>query len=410
MVEVIAAPTPPQSFPAPGTLTGSQILLMSVLCALSAGSLYYSQVMVDASARSFGVASSSTAWLSGLSHAGYVLGLIFLVPLGDRFEKRSVIAALGISSGCALLLAALAPTFQLALLAAALIGVFATTASLSLPMAAALSEPERRGRVIGQLMLGLLSGIVFSRLLAGIVTEALGWRAMYLLASACQFLIIILMIRLLPLAGATTRDPYLKLLSSLLSLYGSEPELRTAAWRGAMLFAAFSAFWATFSLHIMAGTPGWGAITPGLFGIAGAVGALIAPFAGRLADKRGPHSTFTYALYCSLLGLALLFAFKNNVIGQAIGIVILDVGVQMAMVSNQTIIYGLQPAARTRINSVYMIIYFAGGALGASTALFMWHQSGWTGVLTACYCFALAGGLVHWMGTRRRQHLAARAP
>lgn len=375
---------------------------MAVLCALSAASLYYSQVMVEALAHSFGVASSATAWQSGLSQAGYVLGLIFLVPLGDRFEKRRVIATLALLSGCALLLAALATSFPVALLAAALIGLFATTASLSIPMAASLAAPTRRGRVIGQLMLGLLSGIVLSRLIAGIVTETLGWRAMYGLAGVCQFLTVFLFVRLMPVAAATTKERYDRLLVSLYALYRSELELRTAAWRGALLFAAFSAFWATFSLHILAGTPSWGAITPGLFGIAGGIGALVAPVAGRLADERGPHTTFLYGLYCSLAGLVLLLSFDASLAGQAVGIVVLDVGVQMAMVSNQTLIYALQPAARTRINGVYMIVYFAGGTLGAGAALILWQRIGWTGVLAACCGLALASGLVHWL-TRKRQ-------
>lgn len=383
---------------------------MSVLCALSAASIYYSQVMIEAFAKSFGVSSSLTAWLSGFSHAGYVLGLIFLVPLGDRFEKRGVVATLGTLSGCALLLAAIATTLPLALFAAAMIGVFATTASLTIPMAASLTEPQGRGHVIGQLMLGLLSGIVFSRLVAGIVTEAIGWRAMYILAGACQFFTIFLFIRLIPLARATTNDAYFKLLSSLYALYRHEPELRTVAWRGALLFAAFSAFWATFSLHILAGTPSFGAIAPGLFGIAGGVGALIAPIAGRLADERGPHSTFVYGLCYSLVGLIVLFICRDSLIGQAGGIVVLDIGVQTAMVANQTIIYGLQPAARTRINSIYMIIYFGGGALGAGTALFLWQRLGWTGVLTSCCFFALASSLVHKVAKKQPQRVALRDP
>ena len=410
MTEITSTSDHPQTTSAHISLTRSQVALMSVLCALSAGSIYYSQVMVEAFAQSFDISSSSTAWLSGLSHLGYVLGLVFLVPLGDRFEKRGVIATLGILSGCALLLAAMATTFPLALLAATMIGVFATTASLTIPMAASLTEPSRRGQVVGQLMLGLLSGIVFSRLIAGVVTEAIGWRAMYILASICQFFIIFLFIRLLPLARATTKDAYYKLLSSLYALYRGEPELRTVAWRGALLFAAFSAFWATFSLHILAGQPSVGAIAPGLFGIAGGIGALVAPIAGRIADERGPHSTFAYGLYCSLVGLALLSAYNVSLIGQAAGIIVLDIGVQTAMVANQTIIYGLQPAARTRINSIYMIIYFGGGALGAGTALFLWQRLGWTGVLTACCCFALASGLVHMVTTKRHRHLILRDP
>lgn len=376
---------------------------MSVLCALSAGSIYYSQVMVDALASSFRVAPSSTAWMSSFSQAGYVAGLALLVPLGDRFEKRGLIALVATLGGCALLLAAVTTALPIGFLAATLIGVFATVASLTIPMAASLTEPAKRGQVIGWLMLGLLGGIVASRLVSGIVTEVLGWRTMFAIAACGQFMIALLILRYLPQAPATTTQAYRQLLSSLLFLYRSEPALRLAGWRGALLFAAFSGFWATFSLHVLAARPAWGAIVPGLFGIAGIVGAFVAPAAGRLADTRGPNRVFGYALFCAFAALLVLIEFQSSMVGQAVGIVALDVGVQTAMVCNQTVIYALQPAARTRINSVYMIIYFAGGTLGAGAALALWGRVGWPGVLIACCIFTAGSGAVHTIASRRAQ-------
>jgi predicted MFS family arabinose efflux permease len=378
-----------------GGLGHGQIGLMAGLCALSAGSLYYSQVMAQGMAGSFGVAPSAVGLLSFFGHAGYVAGLVLLVPLGDRVEKRSIVSLLAALSALALLAAALAPSFALEALAATTIGLFSTTASLTVPMAATLAAPERRGQAVGRVMLGLLLGIVASRLVSGAVTQAVGWRAMFLLAAASQLGAALLVRRYLPRVPATTSQSYRQLLASLRTLYAEEPQLRLAAWRGALLFGAFSAFWATFALHLLQAHPGWGATAAGVFGVAGLAGALIAPVIGRRADQQGPDRVLDQALFCLFAALVLLAAFPDSTAGQLLAIVLFDMGIQAAMICNQTIIYALRPSARTRINSVYMIIYFAGGTCGTAAAVSAWNWLGWNGVLGGCFLFVLAGTALH---------------
>ncbi|WP_175846091.1 MFS transporter [Burkholderia arboris] len=376
-------------------VTGAQVALMATLCAFSAGSLYYNQVMAAAIASSFGVAPATASTLSIFGHVGYVAGLVLLVPLGDRYEKRALVARLAWLGALALAGAALAPCFALEALATLASGVFATTASLTVPFAATLAAPARRGRVVGRVMLGLLIGIVASRVVSGALTEALGWRAMFAFAALAQALLAWLVSRRLPRSPATTGESYASLLRSLHALYRDEPRLRLSAWRGALLFGAFSALWASYALHLRHTHPAWGAAVDGLFGLAGIAGALIAPAIGRAADVLGPERVFGRALACLFVALVLFAAWPGQVAVEALAIVLLDMGIQAAMICNQTVIYALRPAARTRINGVYMIVYFIGGTCGTALAVPAWTAAGWPGVLGVCSAFVAAGAGLH---------------
>jgi MFS family permease len=181
--------------------------------------------------------------------------------------------------------------------------------------------------------------------------------------------------------------------------------LREASMTGAALFAAFSLFWSTLAL-LLAGAPfHYGPQAAGLFGIVGAAGAMAAPLAGKFADKRGPRAIVSLSIALAALSFVVFALSGTSLIGLVIGVIVLDVGVQAAQISNQSRIYALKPEARSRVNTVFMVCYFIGGAVGSGVGAFVWPLFGWVGVSIAGLLFTALAGLNHLRG--RPEPLAA---
>jgi predicted MFS family arabinose efflux permease len=307
---------------------------------------------------------------------GYALGLLFLVPLGDRLERRSLISAQMLGLSLALVFAAFSPTASALAAASVLVGICGSVAQQIVPFAAELSAPEKRGQTIGFVMSGLLCGILLGRTLAGFVGENYGWRVMFRLAIILTLLMAALVFATLPRYPAQTRATYSELLSSLITLFREEPALRRAASIQTALFASFSVCWTILALQLEKAYQ-LGASVAGLFGLIGTVGVLIAPVAGRIADKRGPHLVIAL---CSAVMLTswLVFGLWSMVIGLVAGVILLDFGQQGALVSNQHVIYSIRPEARNRMNTIFMGIMFIGGASGSAGASVAWQMGGWT--------------------------------
>jgi predicted MFS family arabinose efflux permease len=240
--------------------------------------------------------------------------------------------------------------------------------------------PEKiRGRILGTVMGGLLCGLLFSRTLAGFVADHFSWRTMFWLGVPLVLVAAALMAAMLPRSGPSGKVQYGAALRSLAHLWQSEPSLRRSTMIQAGVFAAFSAFWAVLALHLQEPPFGLGPGAAGLFGIVGAVGVFAAPLAGRLADRYGPRAVITLGGSLVLFSW-LLFAVWDHMAGLVIGVILLDFGVQSAMVSNQHVIYALRPDARNRLNTLFMTGIFTGGAVGSTGAVMCWEAAGWLGV------------------------------
>jgi predicted MFS family arabinose efflux permease len=370
---------------------------MAVACAVSVANLYYCQPLLSDIGASLGVGARQIGYLPMWTQAGVALGMFAFVPLGDMLPRRGLIVAMSIAIALATSFMALAPGIALVNLAGFAIGLTAIVPHLVLPFAAKLAPAERRGHVVGIVLGGLLIGILLARVVSGYVGDVFGWRAMYW-AAATSMLALAAALRLaLPVDTPDLNLRYRQLVASIWHLVQTEPVLREAAITGSMLFGAFGTFWTTLIFFLATPPYHFGARIAGLFGLVGAVGALIAPWAGRLADRRGAAFAVTAAILTTLSSWLVFVVAGTRLLALIAGVVILDLGVQTGHVANQTRIYALIPEARSRLNTVYMVSYFLGGALGSALGAYAWTRAGWPGVCAvgALQCAVALAARVH---------------
>lgn len=365
-------------------LSKSKVLFMAVCTGLIVANLYYCQPLIVLIAKEFGIQEADAGSITYLTQAGYAIGLFFMVPLGDKIERKKQILITTFASVIALIIAATAQSYLILEIASLLIGITSIVPQLILPLAASLSEPTQRGKVVGTIMSGLLVGILLSRTLSGLVGELWGWRAMFWIAAGLCLLILIVIQKQFPFNKPTFEGSYGKLIHSLFTLIKTQPLLREATLINIFCFAQFGAFWTTMVLLLSDAPFHFNSATIGLFGIVGASGALAAPLVGRLGDKGGSRIAVGYG--CALMALSfLVFYFSDqSVIGIVIGIILIDIGIQGVHISNQTRVYSLLPEARNRMNTVFMSFSFLGTAAGSAFGLFLWELGGWHAVTLGC--------------------------
>jgi predicted MFS family arabinose efflux permease len=373
-------------------LTRARTFAMAACAGIAVANIYYNQPLLGLIETNY-PNSSAIGLIPTATQFGYAVGLLFLVPLGDLVERRRLIVAQFVVLAAALALASVAPS-ALALIAASfMLGVAATVAQQIVPFAATLADNRTRGAAVGTVVSGILGGILLSRTIAGFIGSHFGWREMFWLGAPLSLGAAALVRSILPRHHATQSIGYVAALGSLVHLLVEEPALRLAAATQAMLFASFIAFWTVLSLHLQEPAFALGSEIAGLFGIIGASGILAAPLAGRVADKRGPHLVIAIAAAISLSSWV-AFAGWNAVAGLVVGVVLLDVGVNAALVSNQHLIFALRPEARSRLNTVFMTAMFLGGSLGSLGASWAYAHLSWLGVCGYGAALAAAGLLL----------------
>jgi predicted MFS family arabinose efflux permease len=364
-------------------MTTPLTLAMALGAGAAVANIYYNQPMLELIGKDLPVASSV---ISPVTQLGYAVGLFLLVPLGDIVERKRLIVGQFITLAIALLGVAYSSNTTMIVIFSSLVGVSSTVAQQIIPFAAHLATPAKRGATVGTLLSGVLGGILLSRTIAGYIGTSLGWREMYLIAVPVALLGAIGMWSILPSVPPTASMRYSRLISSIGTLWNELPELRRAAVTQALIFAGFSAFWTALPFRLALPDLGFGAETAGLFGVVGAVGVIAAPIAGRVADSKGPAVVVRLGAIIALISWA-LFAASPTIAGLVIGVIALDFGMQSALVSNQSLVYALNPEARARLNTVLMGSMFLGGAIGSAAAISVWNIAGWSAV-------AAVGGLV----------------
>lgn len=367
------------------TLGKPLIFAMAAASGISVANIYYNQPMLEVMTASF-PGSRAIALIPTATQLGYALGLLLLVPLGDKFDRRRLIVWQFLLLALASVLAALSPSAPLLLIVSVLIGCGATAAQQIIPVAASMSGVGQRGAVVGTVMSGLLSGILLSRTVAGLVADAAGWRMMFWLSVPLALAGAAFMARMLPACMPEQSVRYVTLMRSLLTLWREERALRKATFVQGVLFASFSAFWSVLALYLSVGSHPLGAAAAGLFGVIGVAGITAAPFAGRMADRVGSRPVIIAGVLLTLLSWG-VFSIWTSVTGLIVGVILLDLGVQSALVAHQHVIYGLREAARGRINTLFMGGMFLGGALGSTGAMAAWMHGGWS--LVAVFAIGL---------------------
>lgn len=377
------------------------VLVLALASGVVVANSYYAQPLVDVIARSLHASSTEVGLVVTASQIGYAVGLGLLVPLGDLVERRRLLQAVLAGTTLCLVGMALAPTWQILGIAALLVGVTSVVGQVLVPLAATLAGQDEQGRVIGNVMTGLLLGILLSRVVAGFVADLAGWRAMFWIAAGLMLAIALLLRRELPAVPPTTRVRYRALLGSVLRLVAEEPVLRSRMAYGAATYASFGVFWTSVGFLLAAPPYGWSDARIGLFTLLGVAGALAARVAGRLADRgwaRLQTGAFVAATAASFL---LLAAGATHVVALAAGTALLELGIQGTHISNQSLFYPLRPDARSRLNTAYMTSYFAAGSLGSALSAVVYARAGWTGVCLLGAAFPLVG-LLLWVGERIR--------
>lgn len=376
-------------------LSKTNVLFMAACTGLIVANLYYCQPLIVLIANEFKIPEANAGTITYLTQAGYAIGLFFMVPLGDKIERKKQILMTTFASVIALILAATAKSFFLLQIASLLIGITSIVPQLILPLAASLCAPEQRGKVVGTIMSGLLVGILLSRTLSGFIGQYLGWRSMFYIAAGICLLIFFVIQNKFPVNKPQFKGSYGELIKSLFTLIKTEPVLREATIINVFSFAQFGAFWTTMVL-LLSGAPfHYNSATIGLFGIVGTSGALAAPLVGRLGDKGGSRVAVGYGCLLILISFLVFYFSVESVIGIAIGIVFIDIGIQGVHISNQTRVYSLLPEARNRLNTVFMSFSFLGTAAGSAYGLFLWKLGGWHAVSIGCVGLSVLSLIVY---------------
>ncbi len=382
-------------------MRASLVWMMAIASGATVANLYYNQPLLAKIAQQFGVSAEAVGAIPMLTQIGYAIGILLIVPLGDQVERRRLIVTMTGCTAIALLIASLATNLVWLSAASFAIGISAVSAQILVPFAAQLCKPEQRGKVVGMVMSGLFIGILIGRTVSGLVGEIIGWQAMYGLASGVMVLLAIVLSKQLPHYQSNLKMAYPELLRSMFDLIQREPALQISSWIGAMSFGAFSAFWSTLVFLLEQPPYEYGSDVAGLFGLVGVVGALAAPVVGKIADRRSPGFTVKLGILATTVSFLVFWALGKQLSGLIIGVTLLDLGVQTTQISNQATIYGLPADLHSRLNALYIMLYFVGGALGSYLGTYSWNRWQWNGVCAIGFSMMIAA----WAGLLWRQRL-----
>ncbi|MFC3161648.1 Predicted arabinose efflux permease, MFS family [Chryseobacterium arachidis] len=349
--------------------------------AFSAGAIvanvYYSQPLLNEISHSLNSHENNVGKISVLAQVGYGLGMFFLLPLGDKVNRKRLILFLSLLLAAVLVAISFTTSLPTLLILCFLTGVLSTPAQIILPMAAALNK-EQRGKNVGIVFSGILCGILSSRVIAGWLADLYGWQSVFLFSAGLIIISLYLMSRFLPEIPPKFKGNYLNLLSSTLKLIKKFKTLRQAALLGAFTFGIFCSFWTTLTFHLSGEPFNYSVSTIGMFGLIAIGGALVAPYFGKRADKGNVFNNLYFTVGLIFLSLLALLIFPFSLWVLLLSIFFLDIGVQATQITNFTRIYALDEESHSRLNTIYMTTYFIGAGVGTYFGLLSWSIGGWT--------------------------------
>ena len=372
------------------------VFLMAFAIGVTIASNYYAQPLLHSITHDLNIAVEHAGSIIMAAQFSYAVGLLFITPLGDKFERKHLIIILMVLSTCGLIVSALSKNLWMLIVGTSMTGLFSTVAQVLIPFAATLVKPEQRGKIVGTLMSGMLLGILLGRAFAGAISTIADWHYVYWIATGIMVIVTLLLWSSLPTYRNTININYFQLLWSISSLYKQEPILRIRSLLAVISFALFSLLWTPLAFLLSNDPYHYSDFIIGLFGIAGAAGALGSPIVGRLSDKGKGWLATTIGLCLLLLSwLPLSFA-QYSIIALILGVVILDFSVQVTHVSNMSAIYQIRPEARSRMNTGYMVCYFIGGMLGSVGSTYLFSHYGWIAIVLSGTILGLMG-IICWL-------------
>lgn len=364
-----------------GGLPASVLWTLAIVAGISVANLYYNQPLLNMIRHELNVSEFKTNLIAMVTQIGYAAGLLFIVPLGDLYQRKNIILTNFSILIVSLLTIALAHNIHLILFASFLTGVCSIIPQIFIPIASQFSRPENKGRNVGIVISGLLTGILASRVISGFIGELFGWREMYYIAAGLMFICAIIVLKVLPDIRPNFAGKYSDLMKSLLSLLKEFPQLRIYSIRAALNFGSFLAMWSCLAFKMGQAPFYANSDVIGLLGLCGVAGALTASFVGKYVKRVGVRRFNFIGCALILSSWLLLFAGENTYFGIVAGIIMIDIGMQCIQLSNQTSIFELSPRASNRINTIFMTTYFLGGSLGTFLAGTFWQLYGWHGVI-----------------------------
>jgi predicted MFS family arabinose efflux permease len=399
---VSGLPTPPVSTPAPAAASRGKIVMMAVIAGAVITNIYCTQPILPLIKAAFGVDLTTVDLVAAAALLGFSTGLALLLPLGDRFDRRKLVLG-QIAFACVFAIAAaISPSIWALILASFGLGIVSCVPQQLVPFAAVMSPPHQRGRSVGTVVSGIMVGILLGRTIAGLVGATYGWRAVYGMEAAFMVPVWITAATLLPRGVPSTDLSYGRLLASLWPLARDHRPIRESMIVQALLWACFNAFWVNLAALLASGPWHLGSAWAGGFGIIGAAGAFAASLGGHLSDRRGTRHVVGISIGIVTLAYVLLAGANSSLTLLVIGVIVLDVGVQAGLVSNQTRAFAVDPKAQGRINSLYMTATFFGGAVGATVSGWLMSRFGWMGIVIFGIVLGLVAAAIHWVGAPRK--------
>ncbi|MCX5540725.1 MFS transporter [Paraburkholderia sp. CNPSo 3076] len=401
-------PSTPERAATPAVASRGKIVMMAIIAGAVITNIYCTQPILPLIAAGLRVNITTVDFVAGAALLGFSTGLALLLPLGDRFDRRKLVLA---QIALALVFAATAavvPGIWALIAASFALGIVSCVPQQLVPFAAVMSLPSERGRNVGTVVSGIMVGILVGRTIAGVIGAAWGWRAVYGAEAAFMVPVFIAAATLLPKGVPSTNLSYGRLLASLWPLVRDNRPIRESMIIQALLWACFNAFWVNLAALLKSGPWHLGSAWAGGFGIIGAAGAFAASLGGNATDRVGFRKVIGASIGIATLAYLLLSGAATSLTLLIVGVIVLDIGVQSGLVSNQTRAFSVDPKAQGRINSLYMTATFFGGAFGATVSGWLMSRFGWSGIVAFGVALGIVASAIHWIGAPRES--AGRVP
>ena len=362
-------------------IPGYLLLILAIISGLAVANLYYNQPLLNDICRDLNVNEFTANLIPMVTQIGYACGLLFIIPLGDLYNRRHIIVVNFVLLSLSMISIALSGNIGFVLFSSLITGICFVMPQIFIPIASQFSKPEHKSKNVGVLVSGLLTGILGSRVISGIVGEYWGWRTMYYIAAVIMSVCIFVVMKVIPDMTANYRGTYKDLMYSLMKIFKQRPDIRLSSLRAGLCFGSFLCLWACLAFKLSGEPLHAGNNIIGLMGLCGVAGALTASVVGRYVRILGVKRLNYIGCIIIMVSWGIMYFLQNTYTGFIVGIMLMDVGMQCVQLSNQTYVLTSVPNAANRVNTIFMTTYFVGGALGTFLAGSFWHYMQWTGVV-----------------------------